>query len=402
MQDGSKTPKRDSARRAHAEPALLLGSTLSLLFLPLSLDSQTLNFQGLISGWTALSGEKGTPSQLGFCWLPGLTLVRPLHGARFIDTEFSLNAWGTADVYRIDDLQTDGKVKLYRGQARFSSTRFEARLGLQKISFGSAAFLRPLMWFDRLDPRDPLQLTDGVYGLLLRFYFLTNANIWLWGLYGNKDPKGWELLPTATRRPEFGGRLQTPLPKGELAFSYHHRKVKFETERGWSPAWASSAIPENRFGFDGKWDLGVGIWFEAAFIRQEDDRLPSPRQRSFVIGLDYTFDIGNGLHALAEYFEYTSAQDSWNDRDDGAAIRFVALSLAYPLDLLDNLTGIVYYDRENQNAYTFFRWQRTFDRWNFHVMAFWNPERFRIYRTEATGANLFAGKGIQVMVIFHY
>ena len=68
---------------------------------------------------------------------------------------------------------------------RYSSDQFELRLGLQKINFGSASMLRPLMWFDQMDPRDPLHLTDGVWGLLARYYFLNNANIWLWGLYGN-------------------------------------------------------------------------------------------------------------------------------------------------------------------------------------------------------------------------
>ena len=46
---------------------------------------------------------------------------------------------------------------------RLSTSRFEARVGLQKINFGSATLFRPLMWFDSLDPRDPLQITDGVY-----------------------------------------------------------------------------------------------------------------------------------------------------------------------------------------------------------------------------------------------
>ncbi|GAI27146.1 unnamed protein product, partial [marine sediment metagenome] len=59
------------------------------------------------------------------------------------------------------------------------------------------------MWFDRIDPRDPLQLTDGVYGLLLRQYFLNNANIWVWGLYGNDDLRGWEYLPSEAKSVEF-------------------------------------------------------------------------------------------------------------------------------------------------------------------------------------------------------
>jgi len=53
---------------------------------------------------------------------------------------------------------------------RLSTKQFELRAGLQKINFGSATLLRPLMWFDKIDPRDPLQLTDGVYALLARYY----------------------------------------------------------------------------------------------------------------------------------------------------------------------------------------------------------------------------------------
>jgi len=389
--------KRCGLRRVAFLTALLLGCVLSLF--PEAFDSR-----GLLSGWATVSGEKSSPSQLGLRWLPVLTLTKPLQGEYLLDAEFSLNTWGSADIYGLDDIRTDGRIKLYRGQARFSSPRFEARLGLQKISFGSAASLRPLMWFDRLDPRDPLQITDGVYGLLLRYYFLSNANIWLWGLYGNDDPKGWELLPTAKKRPELGGRIQTPLGKGELAFSYHHRKASLGNEDlsssfSSSSFSSSSVIPENRYALDGKWDLGVGVWFEAVLILQDNERLPYPRQRSFVVGMDYTFSLGSGLYVLGEYFEFTSGKDTWSD---GEAARFFAVSLNYPLGLLDNLTGILYYDRENHDTYTFFRWQRTYDRWNFHFMAFWNPEHFQIYRTQAAGTNLLAGKGIQVMVVFHY
>ncbi|MDH7512902.1 MAG: hypothetical protein QHH14_08150 [Clostridiales bacterium] len=385
--------------------ALLLAS--ALFFSPLPLSSQVFDFHGLVSGWATVSGEKGTPFQAGLRWLPAFSLVKTLRGESLLDAELSVNARGSVNIHSSDDIRTDGKIRLYRGQARFSSPRFEARLGLQKISFGSAAFLRPLMWFDRLDPRDPLQITDGVYGLLLRYYFLNNANVWLWGLYGNEDPKGWEFLPTATKRPELGGRIQTPLGKGELALSYHHRRATVAERELLSPppqlssSFASSnstAIPENRYALDGKWDFGVGVWFEAVVIRQHNERLPYARQRSFVIGVDYTFGLGNGLHVLWEYFEYTSGANTWSG---GQQARFLAVSLAHPIGILDNLTGILYYDRENRDVYTFFRWQRTYDRWNFHLMAFWNPKRFQIYGTEA-GANMFAGKGIQVMAVFHY
>lgn len=119
----------------------------------------------------------------------------------------------------------EGEVKPYRGWIRLSTEKFELRLELQKISFGSAMLFRPLMWIDRIDPRDPLQLTDGVYAVLARYNFLSNANIWLWGLYGNNDTKGWELSPTEKKTLEYGGRAQSPLWTGEFGVTYHHRRA---------------------------------------------------------------------------------------------------------------------------------------------------------------------------------
>ncbi|MDR1585772.1 MAG: hypothetical protein LBS07_06360, partial [Prevotellaceae bacterium] len=103
----------------------------------------------------------------------------------------------------------------------------EVRLGLQKINFGSAQLFRPLMWFDAIDPRDPLQMTDGVWGGLFRYYFQNNANFWLWTLYGNDEVKGWETAPSAQSLPEIGGRVQLPLKQGEVALSYHLREADF-------------------------------------------------------------------------------------------------------------------------------------------------------------------------------
>ena len=130
---------------------------------------------------------------------------------------------------------------------KFSGDQFEVRAGLQKINFGSASMLRPLMWFDQIDPRDPLQLTDGVYVLLGRYYFLNNANIWVWALYGNDSRKGWEQIPSLKKVPEFGGRLQLPVSHGELGTTYHYRVADASSvpnlPHGTSQARARSAVP---------------------------------------------------------------------------------------------------------------------------------------------------------------
>jgi hypothetical protein len=46
-------------------------------------------------------------------------------------------------------------------------------------------------------------------------------------------------------------------------------------------------------------------------------------------------------------------------------------------------------------------WKRAYDQWVINVIGFWNPEHFQIYQNIPEN-NLFAGKGIQIMVIFNY
>jgi hypothetical protein len=294
-------------------------------------------------------------------------------------------------------LNTDGDIDLYRFWLRYSSSQFEARIGLQKINFGSATMLRPLMWFDSIDPRDPLQLTDGVYGILVRYFFLNNTNIWVWGLYGNDRLKGWESFSSDGNIPEFGGRVQIPLGNGEAAFTYHHREIEIkglleEFDIG------ASHIPENRFAIDGKWDIGIGIWFEGVLLHQNSEALPYPWQRAFNLGLDYTFGLENGLNIMAEYFVLTASREAFGS---GESVMFSALALNYPLSLLDTLSSIFYFDWKNDKLYSFLRWQRTYDRWRINLMAFWNPESFEIYQI-SQDSSLFAGKGFQIMVVYNY
>jgi len=142
----------------------------------------------------------------------------------------------------------------------------------------------------------------------------------------------------------------------------------------------------------------VGIWFEAAMVHQNTQALLYPWQRAFTVGLDYTFGWGNGLNVMGEQFVMTASQEAW---DSGETVKFSALVLNYPLGLLDTLTSIFYFDWKNDDLYSFFRWQRTYDRWSIHVMAFWNPERFEIYQVQGDN-NLFAGKGFQIMVVYNY
>src|SRR5262249_24762513 len=133
-------------------------------------NCQPFALQGQLSTWFILNdGEPSTPG-VGVRYVPTLSLERQLPDGRLIDGELSLNVYGIGEWPDWRDSETEGHVKPYRGWVRFKTSRFEARGGLQKINFGSALVLRPLRWFDSVDPRDPLQLTDGVYAVLLRGY----------------------------------------------------------------------------------------------------------------------------------------------------------------------------------------------------------------------------------------
>lgn len=346
---------------------------------------------------------------MGLRYLPECALSHPL-GDNLLDLNASANAFLTRQ-YNGSAWQNESQIKGYRAWLRFSNAQNELRLGLQKINFGSATLIRPLMWFDRIDPRDPLQLTDGVWGLLFRRYFINNANFWLWGLWGNHSAKGWEILPSHKETPELGGRIQLPVPRGELAATYHYRRA--DLDKGIAAIKTMLGLPrdmeidlgplgqadENRFALDGKFDLTVGLWFETAFTHRNIARLPAKWQRISVFGADYTFGLGNGFHVLIEH-----ARMEMNTAVLGKGIDtrdFTALSLHYPLGLLDSVTGLFYRDWDSQAWYRFVRWQRSYDNFQFHVMLFWNPEHFAML-PQMESASAMAGKGFQIICAFNH
>jgi hypothetical protein len=233
---------------------------------------QSARLHGQTSGWALYNDSRPQQAQVGLRFLPELNGNMPLSGTWQLDSELSVHTLAFYTRTR-QSVARELELKPYRLWLRLSKPQMELRVGLQKINFGSASILRPLMWFDRIDVRDPLQLTDGVYGALARYYFLNNTNIWIWGLYGNTARKGWEILPSAKNSFEYGGRVQWPLVKGEIGVSTHWRRL--DTNKGYLSHAAS--VPEQRWAVDGKWDLGVGLWFESALVHR---RLPGACIRS--------------------------------------------------------------------------------------------------------------------------
>ena len=376
-----------------------LSRTIGILLLILgsgTLFSQSLGFSGQAIGWSTLNPSDPFQAQVGLRYIPELSFKLPT-GSYTLDGEFSANLWASGDIYPGDSLVLDENLSPYRMWVRFSGDQFELRAGLQKINFGSAVLFRPLMWFDRIDPRDPLQLTDGVYGLLGRYYFLNNANIWLWGLYGENKTKGWETFPSLKNSIEYGGRIQIPVFTGEIATSYHHRTADAS---GIVPDSMinGETYPENRLAIDAKIDLGVGLWFEGALIHQDLNFTDLTYKSLLNVGIDYTFGICSGLNVMTEFFGFLQG-DQLLGADEH--VEFGLLSATYPISIIHSVSAMLFYDFTNEDFYRFINWSVSFDRWSFYLMGYWNPDTYNLYNLDYQ-TSLYSGWGFQLMAVFNH
>jgi hypothetical protein len=374
---------------------LILVAFLDFILIPENTMAQSLGIKGQAIGWTTLNPAEPFQAQAGLRYIPELSFSLPA-GKYTLDGEVSANIW-LSGTFAGDTSAFDKDLAPYRMWVRFSGDQFELRAGLQKINFGSAQMFRPLMWFDYIDPRDPLQLTDGVYGLLARYYFLNNANIWLWGLYGNDKVKGWELIPSKKNSIEYGGRVQLPLYTGEIAATYHHRTADPTAVLPDSLTHGETS-PENRIALDAKMDLAVGLWIEGALIHQDFSFSDLNYKSMLNAGMDYTFGLGNGIHVMTEAFGYLQGEKAFGTEQQ---IWFGLLSASYPVSLIHNVSLMLFYDFSNHNFYRFINWSIAYDRWSFYVMGFWNPDTYNLYNVDPR-TSLYGGWGFQLMAVFNH
>ena len=350
-------------------------------------------FNGQLSGWGNISPDINTKGWIGTRYIPQINYGYHLKDNQLIDFEGSANLYGELGIVSLNNISVDAKIKPYRLWTRFSNTQNEFRIGLQKINFGSALMFRPLMWFDKMDPRDPLQMTDGVWAMLYRHYFSNNANIWLWTLGGNKDTKGWELFKTSGNfQPEIGGRFQIPSPKGESAFSYHYRMADIS-----NLMMPVSQVKEHKFGLDIRTDIIVGLWMESTWTYHNRDIGLLTNQNMITVGTDYTFPVENGIGITAEHMIYSMSKKAFNfDKNSN----FTGLALNYPVTLFDNINTMIFYDWENNHVYSFINWQKQFNNISFYLMGYWNPTSYNI--PGQSNFSRFAGKGVQLMVVWNH
>jgi len=371
---------------------------VTFVFQSSQVSAQTFDLKGQIIGWGNVFDREGTAIQTGLRYLPSISGNYSLTENSFLDFEITANTLATYFNEIDNSSSSESDFKFYRYWIRYTTNQLEIRLGNQKINFGKAKLIRPLMWFDQIDPRDPIQFTEGVKALLFRYYFLNNANIWLWTLYDNNNVKGMEFLSTQKKKPEFGGRFQYPIYTGELAFTYHQRETNPNILLAdiFSPI-TYEPFTEKRFALDGQWDLEIGVWFESALIKYDTDFLINNWQKMITFGADYTLPIGNGVHILGEHF-LQSFTNKWKTMEN--IFKFSGVSVNYPLGLFDQLAFISFYNWQDKDFYNYINWQRTYDQISLNVSLFLMPSRSNLIGGKAYSN--FGGNGIQVMLIYNH
>ncbi|MCD4651662.1 MAG: hypothetical protein K8S56_07755 [Candidatus Cloacimonetes bacterium] len=277
--------------------------------------------------------------------------------------------------------------KLYRGWLRWNGDSAEIRVGLQKVNFGSAQILRSLAWFDTIDPRDPQENTDGVYSVLCRYYFMNNASIWLWGILSEDKYKGMEIVKSEKHAIEFGGRFQYPTLGGELALSIHRREIDNSMSID-NPA-------ENKLGLDGRWDSGIGAWFESALVSREKDSPFYSLEKWFTSGADYTFATGNGIHVTIEHLYLAVSEDTITT--SGREENSTAIQADYPLNMLDTLVGLSVYNWKTERFAHFLSVRRTYDYLSIQLNLFLNPN---IENSEQ--ALTLSGNSLQLVLEYNF
>lgn len=357
-------------------------------------DKKTIvEFEGQLSSYTQYAPMDKHYTVLGARYIPELNIYAPNKTKALFDFQIAADISGYIGYQGDNGFLYDGAIKPYRAWVRYRSESFELRLGLQKIDFGSSTLLRPLQWFNSTDPRDPLALTNGVWGLLARYYWLNNANLWFWCLSLNDELRGLDILNSHKYLPEFGGRFQYPIPRGEIALSYNHRWVD---ATHFNPSYKD--VQEEKVGLDAKWDVVVGLWFEATYSYLHQPLSYFTHQEAFNIGVDYTFACGNGLNLSIEHLLLSYDQKAFNFEK---VSNISALQMNYPIAMFDTISLMGFYDWKSESVSAFLSYMHSFKYLSLYTNLYYNPKK-ELNFYERTDFQMGQGVGLQIMLVFNH
>ena len=286
------------------------------------------------------------PYNMELGYIPKISSFHMMGDNSMIDFEYAQYIFKNHNNY------DDNKVisNKYRSWIRFSNDNLDLRIGLQKITFGTASFLRPLAWFDSLDFKFTTGQTDGVESLRLIFSPSNSLAIWLWSIDDNASNNS------------YGARVELSNTIGDWGFTYYQ-------DSGDSFLFSEN----NRLGIDYRYDGNFGFWIEGCYFdfTNIDDSI------FLTLGFDYTLPISNGLLISAETM--FSEIDLLNVIEKQT---YTVLHLSLPIDHINHLTFFSLRDWKDRDPMSRvdnsnnIRWSTTYDSFNIDYMFTLNPGRF--------------------------
>ena len=279
-------------------------------------------------------------------YIPTLSAYYELSRGKMFDLEF---AYRFGRSYIGDSLE-EHYEKPYRGWLRYSTQRIEARLGLQKVSFGPARVLRPLAWFDTIDPEDPIAQTEGVEAFRLRFFPSNSLALWTW------------IMKDASDTLSYGGRGELSTSLGEWGFTLHQ----------------DTDVSNTQVGIDFRYDGFIGFWNESVMIKSDNIEIDM-----ITVGADYTLPIASGVLIMTESMFISSKQNTTTSDQT-----FTAFMASLPVGMFHNVMLISSLDWDENNTYNYLRWSSTYDNFSINCMASINPNE--------------VGNSFQLMFIYNH
>jgi hypothetical protein len=212
-----------------------------------------------------------------------------------LDYELSVDAKQADGPSVQSGLRQKTDVDFFRAWLRLDNGEFKIRGGRQKILFGAGSIYRPLGLFDTRDVTGVVPETRGVDGVRATWFQSETTLV-----------EGWLVPAKKDSAIIFGMRTEMLLGDIEAGalVQYHP-----ESDLKDLPSFNQELV---QIGYHLKGEKEFGFWNES---RLDIEMKPSsPIQFDTVFGIDYTFDVGEGLHVLAEYF-LTTRQDDFSNSD---------------------------------------------------------------------------------------
>ena len=223
-------------------------------------------------------------------------------------------------------------AELFRGWIRYEKDNFKIRGGRQQILFGAATLFRPLGFFDTRIISGIIPLTRGVDAVRSTYFLSSTSSIQGWAVNAKRGQRAIVgLRGEANFGPIEAGVVLQYHPKTDLAFL------------------ADSTLEMVQVGYHLKGEAVIGFWNESRLDFQQD--LPGdPMRLDTVFGVDYTFDIGQGLHVLLEYFLRTHESGFTNiDPKQNRTIQVMGLQLDQPVGIDIVWRAFFFFDLSDQS-----------------------------------------------------